>query len=335
MKLQIQSEDRQQVYLAETFPDEFYTGKGTEERRNTIVLEESFCGDARTILFNGVSITHGHFTVPKRLNFYAEFDKPVIEMHFTLSGMTRVVVEGGRRDHYVFDEHHHNLTFAPRFHGLMELLSAGKFQMFEVNFTRKYFERVADSGSIILDRMMNAMVRGEEAQASERNLVITPAMRQVIHSIESSSYAGASQKLFLESKVLELFAMQLEQLENEHQHNSRRRYTPQELRTLQEARQLLLADLGNPPTIARLSQLTGVNDFKLKQGFRDVFGNTVFGTLTDARMEEAYTKLQTGVMNVNEVATHVGYSNASHFAVAFKRKYGFLPGKVKPTIVAF
>lgn len=331
MKLQIQSADKQEVYLSETFPDEFYTGKGTEERNHTIDLPGATC-DARTILFNGVSITYGEFNIPHRLNLHAEIDKPVIEMHFTLAGQSRII-PGGRGKHFFsFDTNRHNLTYAPYFDGLMELSSSGSFRMFEVNFSRRYFERIADSGSAILDRMLNAMERGEVAQAAGRNLIITPAMLQIIHSVESSAYAGACQKLYLESKVLELFSLQLEQLEKDSK-DPQRRYSQQEINRLLEARQLLLANLSQPPTIAGLSQLTGINDFKLKRGFRDVFGNTIFGTLTDARMQAAYKKLEEGVMNVNEAAAYIGYSNASHFAVAFKRKYGFLPAQVKPTFL--
>jgi AraC-like DNA-binding protein len=329
MNLRIQSADRQHVYLSESYPDEFYTGKGTEERSHTIDLPGGTT-NARTILFNGVSITYGRFDIPHRLDLHAEIDKPVIEMHFTLEGQSRII-PGGMRNHLVkFDTNRHNLTFTPYFDGLMELSSTDGFRMFEVNFSRSYFQRIADSGSAILDRMLNAMERGEVAQAADHSLVITPAMLNVIHSIETSAYVGACQKLFLESKVLELFSLQLEQLERENNRGSRRRYTQHELNQLQEARQLLLADLSNPPTIAGLSQLTGINDFKLKQGFREVFGNTVFGVLTDARMETAYKKLEDGVMNINEVAAYVGYSNSSHFTVAFKRKYGFLPGRIKP-----
>lgn len=328
MKLQIQSADRQHIYLSETFPDEFYTGKGTEERNHTIDLPGATC-DARTILFNGVSIAYGQFNIPHRLDLHAEIDKPVIEMHFALAGKSRIIPGGCRQHQLSFDTNRHNLHYSPYFDGTMELSSAGSFRMFEVNFSRKYFERIADSGSTILDRMLNAMTRGEVAQAARQNLVITPAMLHVIHSIESSAYNGACQKLYLESKVLELFSLQLEQLEKDN-HNPKRRYSKQEIDQLQAARQLLLSNLSHSPTIAGLSQLTGINDFKLKQGFRDLFGNTIFGTLTDARMQAAYKKLEEGIMNVNEAAVFAGYSNASHFAVAFKRKYGFLPGKIKP-----
>jgi len=44
-------------------------------------------------------------------------------------------------------------------------------------------------------------------------------------------------------------------------------------------------------------------------------------------MEFARKLLETGSHNVNEVGLKVGYSTASHFIAAFKKKYGTTPKK--------
>ena len=63
----------------------------------------------------------------------------------------------------------------------------------------------------------------------------------------------------------------------------------------------------------------------LKEGFKQVYGNTVFGFLFDYKMSIASKMLTTKNYNVNEVAHHLGYSTASHFITAFKRKFGTTP----------
>jgi AraC-like DNA-binding protein len=42
-------------------------------------------------------------------------------------------------------------------------------------------------------------------------------------------------------------------------------------------------------------------------------------------MELAKTLLQEQQMNVNEIASHLGYSASSHFIASFKRKFGITP----------
>ena len=74
-----------------------------------------------------------------------------------------------------------------------------------------------------------------------------------------------------------------------------------------------------------LARQVGLNDYKLKLGFRQMLGTTVFGYLHQCRMEQARHLLATKDVTVTEVVRAVGYSNRGHFAAAFKRKYGVTP----------
>jgi len=66
---------------------------------------------------------------------------------------------------------------------------------------------------------------------------------------------------------------------------------------------------------------------KLKEGFKQIYGTTVYGFLFDYKMELARKLLESGIHNVNEVGLKVGYSTASHFIAAFKKHYGTTPKK--------
>ena len=71
----------------------------------------------------------------------------------------------------------------------------------------------------------------------------------------------------------------------------------------------------------------GVSDRTLQRGFGRLFGTTVFGYLTDQRMKRAERWLREGNRTVLEVAIMTGYSNPTHFSVAFKRKFGISPSQ--------
>lgn len=45
-------------------------------------------------------------------------------------------------------------------------------------------------------------------------------------------------------------------------------------------------------------------------------------------MEMAYRLLQSGKYKVKDVVWMVGYTNASHFIDAFKKRYGVTPGEI-------
>ena len=85
--------------------------------------------------------------------------------------------------------------------------------------------------------------------------------------------------------------------------------------------------MAEPPTLQELSDEVGLNLKKLKEGFKQIYGDSVFSFLFDYKMEVARKLLESGENNVNEVGLKVGYSTASHFISAFKKKYGTTPKK--------
>ena len=66
---------------------------------------------------------------------------------------------------------------------------------------------------------------------------------------------------------------------------------------------------------------------KLKEGFKKVYGNTVYAYLLEHKMNVASQMLTSKNYNVNEVSQHLGYSSASHFINAFKKRFGITPKK--------
>jgi len=101
------------------------------------------------------------------------------------------------------------------------------------------------------------------------------------------------------------------------------------MRKIQEAKSIILDHWQSPPTIAELAEKTGLNAYRLKVGFKEVYGNTVYGFVMDTRLNHARRMLDVGEKSVNEVAFDIGYTNPSHFIAAFKKKFGTTPRKYK------
>jgi len=78
--------------------------------------------------------------------------------------------------------------------------------------------------------------------------------------------------------------------------------------------------MAEPPTLRELADEVGLSLKKLKEGFKEIYGDTVFSFLFDYKMDYARKLLEKGQHNVNEVGLHIGYSTASHFIAAFKKE---------------
>lgn len=156
----------------------------------------------------------------------------------------------------------------------------------------------------------------------------TPLMAIALQQIVQCPYQGATRRLYLESKGLELIALYLEQLKivlPEAIPTKERQLKPEDVARIHQARDILIRNIHTPPSLLSLARQVGINDCKLKRGFRQVFDNTVFGYLHNYRMEQAARLLQTNQITVTGVATAVGFNHRGSFAAAFRRKFGVNP----------
>lgn len=94
---------------------------------------------------------------------------------------------------------------------------------------------------------------------------------------------------------------------------------------LTAAAKILSTRYAEDHSISALSRAIHLNEFKLKRGFKQRYGTTVFGFLRQKRMEAAREILESSSSSVIEAANSVGYANPSHFARAFKQAYGINP----------
>ncbi|MEM7062517.1 MAG: AraC family transcriptional regulator [Cyanobacteria bacterium P01_B01_bin.77] len=156
----------------------------------------------------------------------------------------------------------------------------------------------------------------------------TPAMTIALNQILHCPYQGLTKRLYVESKALELIALQLDQLHQDRPYISSP-LKPRDVARIYLARDILIRNLEHPPSLLTLAKQSDINSFKLKQGFRQIFNTTVFGYLRTQRMEEAKRLLELGDLNVTQVAQAVGYAHPGKFAAAFKKKFGITPKVLK------
>lgn len=164
---------------------------------------------------------------------------------------------------------------------------------------------------------------------SYRKFKLTPQVKLVLQQIFNCPYQDRVRELYLEGKVLELTAVYLnEMVLSERAGSGGVRLSQEDLRSLRQAKAILDQEFALPPTIAELSRMICLNEFKLKAGFKEVFGRPIYGYVLDRRLETARMLFEEKKLQVKEVASRVGYVNISHFSEAFRKKYGVTPGRI-------
>ncbi|PJX20361.1 AraC family transcriptional regulator [Advenella sp. S44] len=104
-------------------------------------------------------------------------------------------------------------------------------------------------------------------------------------------------------------------------------FSSEEVQRLERARDMIAHQLHLPLTNQYLAAQVGMNENKLKEGFRYLYNNTPSGVVLELRMRKAYTLLESG-QQVAQTAWQVGYKYPNNFSVAFMRYYGKSPKTV-------
>jgi AraC-like DNA-binding protein len=132
--------------------------------------------------------------------------------------------------------------------------------------------------------------------------------------------------MFLEVKAMELITHVLGQtVFTDSIHKNFSRLHSDDIERIHKARDILICNMENPPSLFQLARHVGLNEKKLNLGFRQVFGTTVFDYLRTYRLEKAKQLLNEGKMNVTEVAFEVGYVHHCSFSRSFTRHFGISP----------
>jgi len=142
------------------------------------------------------------------------------------------------------------------------------------------------------------------------------------------SLEGKLQELYLESKIIDLIYMTVNDIKQDSKKDNYK-LSSKDINSLYKAKEILLEDISNPPSLKKLAYKAAINEFKLKKGFKKLFNNTVFGFLQEYRLNEAKKILTNNEINISEVSSMVGYKNVSHFSKIFKGYFGVNPIEIK------
>jgi AraC family transcriptional regulator, transcriptional activator of the genes for pyochelin and ferripyochelin receptors len=278
-------------------------------------LSMSIC---KAVYLNDLSvhIQHSH-VFPLTANFYIAGHSRIKTLHTKDKYLSEYVENAGKS----------YLYYLPDLEEIEECFAHQQRSMVKLWFTSEFLESFSLSSMDTLPVELQHLVQGKQQFRFYRNLgKMSSRIQTSLHQILNCPYQGVMKQLYLESHMMELLTLQIAQwMEEDNQVLTCAKLQPGDVERIYQAREILLQRLCNPPSLIALARQVGLNDRKLKQGFRQVFGTTVFGYLHNQRMEQARLLLLDNHLSVTAVAHSVGYTNSCAFSTAFRRKFGINP----------
>ena len=159
----------------------------------------------------------------------------------------------------------------------------------------------------------------------EKKLV--PMISVVLNQMVQQSVHQSMYKLYLRAKVFELMSLYFNKDKEMDIEQCPFLVDDKNIKKIRNAKEIIISRMTEPPTLTDLASEVEISLKKLKEGFKQVYGASVYVFLLDYKMQVSKRLLSSGNYNVNEVALKVGYSTATHFINAFKKKFGTTPKK--------
>jgi len=156
---------------------------------------------------------------------------------------------------------------------------------------------------------------------------ISPSMAIALNQVMNYNLHPSLQELYFKGKCYELLSLYFNRPSDTMIEQCPFLVNEDNVQKIKRAKEIIISRMDAPPTLSELSEEINLSLNKLKEGFKQVYGDSVFSFLFDYKMEYAMQLLDTGSYNVNEVGLKVGYSTSSHFITSFKKKFGTTPKK--------
>jgi AraC family transcriptional activator of pyochelin receptor len=255
-------------------------------------------------------------------NFEREINSSFIQIHFCLRGNSKFLFNNGS---YSFDvlDNRSILLYNPQRVLPINLEIQPKTTLISLLISIEKFHSLFSKESGYIPFLSNENSNKKYYDDKEIKPTVSIVLQQIINSNINSSI----RELYVKGKVYELLSLHFQKDET-----AEGEYCPflvdeQNVLKIRKAKEIIISRMAEPPSLQELANEIGLNIKKLKEGFKQIYGDSVFSFLFDYKMEHARRLLETNQYNVNEVGTQVGYSTASHFIAAFKKKFGTTPKK--------
>ena len=251
-----------------------------------------------------------------------EVHNDFIQFHFCVKGSSKFVFNEGRYALNIVEENSLLLYNPQRELPINLEISANSWVVSVLISIKKFHSLFSQEADYI-----SFLNEDNKDKKYYKDGVISPSMAIVLNQLINFNLNKSVKSLYFKGKAYELLSLYFNRSEDADVEQCPFLVDETNVIKIRKAKEIIIARMAEPPTLQELSDEVGLNLKKLKEGFKQIYGDSVFSFLFDYKMEVARKLLESGENNVNEVGLKVGYSTASHFISAFKKKYGTTPKK--------
>lgn len=148
----------------------------------------------------------------------------------------------------------------------------------------------------------------------------------IVEEINEKQYEGFLRSIFLESKILEMLVLQIEQYQDDQADESLPKILRRsDVEKVRQASDIISENMTQNLSVDYLAKEVGTNVNKLQEGFKHMYKLTVNKYMQQVKLEAAKEMLNSSDYNISEIVQQIGLTNRSYFSKIFKERYGVSP----------
>jgi AraC-like DNA-binding protein len=257
----------------------------------------------------------------KEQTFIKEIDNDYIQLFFSLNGTGKLIFNNGM---YTIDllENKSLVLFNPQQNLPINIESSPNSKIIILLITIKKFHSFFSEFSNYITFLKTE--NQEKKYYSAKDL--SPKETVVLSQIFKYNLHVSLEKLYTKGKVYELLSLYFN-LTSDDEEKCPFLEDEDNVNKIRKAKEIIIDRMTQPPSLNELANEIGLTLKKLKDGFKQIYGDTVFNFLLDYKLDYSTKLLNTKKYNVAQISEMIGYSTSSHFIAAFKKKFGTTPKK--------
>jgi len=266
-------------------------------------------------------IWYSNYLINHTTVFTGRADIPVLELHIQFQNSFDIEWDNiGKQELTPFQ---FNLSHTPFVNNIAKFGGGKEYSTFDIHFTKHFLSRLSSSFPK-LDAWLHKVEKKIAGDIVPVNHFLTPEMIAIVHHILKCSFRNNAAKFYIEAKIMELLLLALEHVSGDNI-PAPIKLSPYDIEMLEEVRNMILDDFETKHSLLEIARKVGINDYKLKKGFKHRYGKSIYEYQLNARLEYAKKLIEENKMGLDEIAMLTGYGHSSNLITRFKKVFGYTP----------
>ena len=199
------------------------------------------------------------------------------------------------------------------------------FHLFEISFSSTWLMHQLDDADPNYKKILEEYINSNEQKILIEPLTIDEY--KTLHELEASMFADHADDLFIRARAYAMLCNFFGKLDDKN--DIKVSQASIQFEQIIEAELMILEDIKKAPRIDAIAKKVNMSVSSLLRKFKLIYGKSIHEYYVDKKMELARKMIIENRLAVKEMASLLGYNQASAFIERFTRQHGYSPGTLK------